>query len=261
MKHKCYVTYENFIESLVPSASIFSDVNSLLGNVNFESVLNFTDEDLELFFRDIYGDRLVAFPVEVIGDEPSDTFVFVKLKRLVKYTLLSNKPKYLAALKMYTADYKPDVNNFVDEKESTGLKVDDTKVTSTPSGAVKTTSPYITKTDQQNKTTTFDSDTARLNNQSIVDTTWANAGETRTSYENYKTESKNEPTNSKTSALGQDFNVGNNNQVVDRVLHKEGNIGTRSTQELWTQEIELKAFNIIEEFLNDVKEQVLLSVY
>jgi len=41
--------------------------------------------------------------------------------------------------------------------------------------------------------------------------------------------SESEPTNTKTSALGAEFNIGENNSVNDRVLHREGNIGVRST--------------------------------
>ena len=37
--------------------------------------------------------------------------------------------------------------------------------------------------------------------------------------------SESDPTNTKTSALGAEFNIGENNSVNDRVLHREGNIG------------------------------------
>ena len=73
--------------------------------------------------------------------------------------------------------------------------------------------------------------------------------------------SESEPTNTKTSALGAEFNIGENNSVNDRVLHREGNIGVKSTQELWTEELELKAYNIIEELFKDIKKVILLSVY
>jgi len=39
---------------------------------------------------------------------------------------------------MFTADYKPDVNNFVDEKETIGLKVDKNKTISGTDDGYKT---------------------------------------------------------------------------------------------------------------------------
>lgn len=266
---KSYKAWEDFKEdyhkkSLVnPFVGVNNIFYSIPGNessqtaLSFEKTLGFTDQIIEEYFTDLYAERPMAFAY----DEDSLPSTFNRVRRLIQRTVMANLRKYYAALQMYTAEYNPIENYNSTEKETTGLKADDVKVTSTPSGAIKTTSPYITKTDQQNKTTTFDSDVARLNNQSITDTTWQNAGETRTTYENYKTESKNEATNSKTSALGDKYNVGANNQVVDRVLTRAGNIGVTTSQQMLQSEIDLKAYNLIEEFFKDVKEQILLACY
>lgn len=269
---KCYKTLITYASEMQEErlSPLFDGLNQLFYNaenpesdpdsISFEKVLGFSDINLEQYFLDLYDERIIAFPYDK-EDSASILNTHRKITNLVKMTFLANKNKYVAALKMYKAKYKPDVNNFVDEKESNGLKVDKSNSSSTPSGSMTTTSPYITSTDTVNKTTTYDNDTLRNQNSTTVNNTWANAGQSTTTFDNYKVESQTEATNSKESALGEDFNVGQNNQVSDRILHREGNIGQRSTQELWNQEIDLKGFNVIEEFYKDIKDKILLSVF
>ena len=64
---------------------------------------------------------------------------------------------------MFTADYKPDVNNFVDEKETIGLKVDRNKTTSGPDGAYSTTTSITGNKTTETQVAPFDSST--YNNQ------------------------------------------------------------------------------------------------
>lgn len=251
---KIFIPYEEFKTEYL-DVNYFSGVNELLGVKNFETVLGFSDSDLDEYFTDLHGDSIYAYPINY----PITTDIAIqfsqKIDRIVKRTVKANKNKYLAALQMFTADYKPDVNNFVDEKETTGLKVDRNKTTSGPDGAYSTTTSITGDKTTETQVAPFDSSIYN-NQQKVIET----MPSTTTSI-NGSLKSESEPTNTKTSSLGADFNIGENNSVNDRILHREGNIGVRSTQELWTQELELKAYNLIEELFKDIKKTICLSVY
>ena len=64
---------------------------------------------------------------------------------------------------MFTADYKPDVNNFVDEKETIGLKVDKNKTTSGTDDGYKTITGVRGSKVTETQVAPFDSST--YNNQ------------------------------------------------------------------------------------------------
>ena len=221
---KVFVPYEEFKTQFL-DVNYFKGVNALLGDKNFETVLGFSDEMLDEYFTDLYGDRIYAYPINTPITTDTAIQFTQKIDRIVKRTVLANKPKYAAALAMFTADYKPDVNNFVDEKETIGLKVDRNKTTSGPDGSYSTTTTQSGSKTTETQVAPFDSST--YNNQTKVIETPDGIGTTTSINGSLKSES--EPTNSKTSALGEGFNIGENNSVNDRILHKEGNIGTRST--------------------------------
>lgn len=251
---KIFIPYEEFKTEYL-DVNYFAGVNELLGTQNFETVLGFSDSDLDEYFTDLHGDSIYGYPINYPITTDTAIQFSQKIDRIVKRTVKANKNKYLAALQMFTADYKPDVNNFVDEKETIGLKVDRNKTTSGPDGAYSTTTSITGSKTTETQVAPFDSSTYN-NQQKVVET----MPSTTTSI-NGNLKSESEPTNTKTSALGEGFNIGENNSVNDRVLHREGNIGQRSTQELWTQELELKAYNIIEELFKDIKETICLSIY
>lgn len=251
---KIFIPYEEFKTEYL-DVNYFAGVNELLGTVNFETVLGFSDSDLDEYFTDLHGDSIYGYPINYPITTDTAIQFSQKIDRIVKRTVKANKNKYLAALRMFTADYKPDVNNFVDEKETIGLKVDRNKTTSGPDGAYSTTTSITGDKTTETQVAPFDSSTYN-NQQKVIET----MPSTTTSI-NGSLKSESEPTNTKTSALGEGFNIGENNSVNDRVLHREGNIGVRSTQELWTQELELKAYNIIEELFKDIKKTICLSVY
>lgn len=251
---KIFIPYEEFKTEYL-DVNYFAGVNELLGTQNFETVLGFSDSDLDEYFTDLHGDSIYGYPINYPITTDTAIQFSQKIDRIVKRTVKANKNKYLAALQMFTADYKPDVNNFVDEKETIGLKVDRNKTTSGPDGAYSTTTSITGDKTTETQVAPFDSSTYN-NQQKVIET----MPSTTTSI-NGSLKSESEPTNTKTSALGEGFNIGENNSVNDRVLHREGNIGVRSTQELWTQELELKAYNIIEELFKDIKKTICLSVY
>ena len=256
---KIFIPYEEFKTEYL-DVNYFAGVNELLGVKNFETVLGFSDTDLDEYFTDLHGDSIYGYPINYPITTDTAIQFSQKIDRIVKRTVKANKNKYLAALQMFTADYKPDVNNFVDEKETIGLKVDKNKTTSGTDDGYKTITGVRGSKITETQVAPFDSST--YNNQQKVIEKYegdANPG-TTTSIEGHLT-SESVPTNTKTSALGAEFNIGENNSVNDRVLHREGNIGQRSTQELWTQELELKAYNIIEELFKDIKKTICLSVY
>lgn len=251
---KIFIPYEEFKTEYL-DVNYFAGVNELLGTVNFETVLGFSDSDLDEYFTNLHGDSIYGYPINYPITTDTAIQFSQKIDRIVKRTVKANKNKYLAALQMFTADYKPDVNNFVDEKETIGLKVDRNKTTSGPDGAYSTTTSITGDKTTETQVAPFDSSTYN-NQQKVVET----MPSTTTSI-NGNLKSESEPTNTKTSALGEGFNIGENNSVNDRILHREGNIGVRSTQELWTQELELKAYNLIEELFKDIKKTICLSVY
>lgn len=251
---KIFIPYEEFKTEYL-DVNYFAGVNELLGTQNFETVLGFSDIDLDEYFTDLHGDSIYAYPINYPITTDTAIQFSQKIDRIVKKTVKANKNKYLAALQMFTADYKPDVNNFVDEKETIGLKVDNNKTTSGPDGAYSTTTSITGSKITETQVAPFDSSTYN-NQQKIIET----MPSTTTSI-NGNLKSESIPTNTKTSAFGEGFNIGQNNSVNDRILHREGNIGQRSTQELWTQELELKAYNLIEELFKDIKKTICLSVY
>ena len=251
---KIFIPYEEFKTEYL-DVNYFAGVNELLGTVNFETVLGFSDSDLDEYFTDLHGDSIYGYPINYPITTDTAIQFSQKIDRIVKRTVKANKNKYLAALQMFTANYKPDVNNFVDEKETIGLKVDKNKTISGPEGAYSTTTSITGNKTTETQVAPFDSSTYN-NQQKVVET----MPSTTTSI-NGSLKSESEPTNTKTSALGEGFNIGENNSVNDRVLHREGNIGTTSSQQLWTQELELKSFDIIEELFKDIKKTILLSVY
>ena len=251
---KIFIPYEEFKTEYL-DVNYFAGVNELLGTQNFETVLGFSDSDLDEYFTDLHGDSIYGYPINYPITTDTAIQFSQKIDRIVKRTVKANKNKYLAALQMFTADYKPDVNNFVDEKETIGLKVDKNKTISGPDGTYSTTTSITGNKTTETQVAPFDSST--YNNQQKITETMPS---TTTSI-NGNLKSESEPTNTKTSAFGEGFNIGENNSVNDRILHREGNIGVRSTQELWTQELELKAYNIIEELFKDIKKTICLSIY
>lgn len=274
MKDKCltYKTWETFKEQYGEKGLVnpFVGINNLFYGyipnneetnpkaLSFEKTLGFTDQIIEEYFTDLYFDRPMAYAY----NEETLAKTFSRLRRLIQRTTMSNLRKYYAALVMYDAEYKPIENYNMVEKESLGRKQDNSKSTTTPSGSTTTTPlPYVTSQTTTNKTTTYDDDSFRNLDSSKVDLTYAGTEGSTTSFNDYNVESQIERTNSKVTALGEQYNVGSNAEETDRVLTRSGNIGVTTSQQMLQSEIELKAYNVMEIFFEDIRKEILLSCW
>lgn len=258
---KIFMPYEDFINSFGTPVNMFQDVNSILGDVNFQTVFGINDTDIEVYYNALYSDRPIAFPVSYDYLDTGDIKIFGKMKKLVDFVVKTNKPKYLAALNMVNSEYNPIENYNMTEKEASGLKIDKNKTKTGTDDGYKTITGVRGSKVTETQVAPYDS--SAYNNQSKVIEKYegdANPGST-TSVEGHLT-SESDPTNTKGTSLGADHSVGNdNNTVNDRVLTRTGNIGVTTTQQMWQQELELKKLNILEEFYHDINEKVLLACY
>ena len=59
---KIFIPYEEFKTEYL-DVNYFAGVNELLGVKNFETVLGFSDSDLDEYFTDLHGDSIYAYPI------------------------------------------------------------------------------------------------------------------------------------------------------------------------------------------------------
>lgn len=257
---KVFVPYEEF-KTQYFDLNYFRGINQILGERNFESVLGFSEEMLDEYFTDLHGDSIYAYPINTPITTDTAIDFTQKIDRIIKRTVRANKFKYLAGLEVFAADYNPIENYNMTEKEASGLKVDKNKTKTGTDDGYKTVNSVRGSKVTETQVAPFDSST--YNNQQKVIEKYEGAENpgTTTAIEGHLT-SESEPTNSKGTSLGETHSIGtDNNTVNDRVLTRAGNIGVTTTQQMLTQELELKRLNIIEELFSDIKKAICLSVY
>lgn len=272
LQYEYYITLDDF-KSSIGAAALFKGVNDLFHDptLNFESVLGFSDDYLEDYFSEIYGDRLIGFPL-YLEDAEQVQRVLGKIKTLIFRTTMANIEKYKAALSMYKETYNPIENYSMTEKEAAGSKRDSMSASSTggsssnSSNSGENTSPLQSTSSTTSQTSTFESSALRDENSNTTTYTYLNNNKSTSSSNASSTSSTeaattNSFTNSQQSSLGNEYNIGANNEVNDRILTRSGNIGVTTTQQMLQSEIDLKAYNLIEEYFSDIKTKIFLSCF
>lgn len=270
---KMYKSYETFKNEAEQSSysSIFSGVNSIFydyikGNkveeipnpISFEKVLGFTDEKLDEYFTFLYDEKAIAFPYS----DNEFSKIYNKIKYIVYDTTLANIRKYYAALYAFQVEYNPIENYNSTEKEATGLKKDKGTSTTNPGTTdVSTISSYENRTISENQTAPYDSESYKNTSKTTTTHEYTGGAPSTTITHSGSDTTTVSYDNTMQTALGNDYKVGSNNEETDRVLTRKGNIGVTTTQQMLQSEIDLKSLNVIKMFFNDIKEQILLSVW
>lgn len=272
LQYEYYITLDEFKAS-IGAAALFKGVNDLFHDptLNFESVLGFSDDYLEDYFSEIYGDRLIGFPL-YLEDAEQVQKILGKIKTLIFRTTMANIEKYKAVLSMYKEAYNPIENYSMTEKEAAGSKRDSMSASSTgesssnSSNSGENTSPLQSTSSTTSQTSTFESSALRDENSNTTTYTYLNNNKSTSSSNASSTSSTQAATtnsfiNTQESALGNEYNIGANNEVNDRILTRSGNIGVTTTQQMLQSEIDLKAYNLIEEYFSDIKTKIFLSCF
>lgn len=265
--HKTFISYEDLCENLVLHEEdkffVKTSFNSLIANlpknvnhINFENVFGLTDQELDEQFFNYYCECLMAYP---ISERLNMAELWTKLKQIAQTTFKMNGYKYLAGLETFYIEYNPIENYNSTEKEAIGHKLGGTSSSSSPNNYTSTTTLDVPKSTTINYATTYDNytDDRKVSKTEVeLDGTSSQSVTISGSITSSTT-----PTNDQKSDLA-DHDVGDTNyEVNDRVLTRSGNIGVTSTQQMLQQEIELKAYDLVQEVFNDLKHNVMLSVY
>lgn len=267
-KYKHFIDYETIAEELVLTDNdkffakanfnnLLSSLPKNLSHLTFENVFGLTDNDLDNQFYNLYEEALLAYP---LSDKLNKAQLWTKLKSVATNQLKANLYKYFAALETFTAEYNPIENYNATEKESLGRKIDDSRGATTPINYSTTSTINLPNTTQTNYGTTYDDNTTDRKVSKVV-TAYEGTNSTNSTL-NGQIKTETVIDNTKETALGVLYDVGNNNhEVNDRILTRKGNIGVTTTQQMLQSEIELKAYDIVQEVFNDLKKVVFLSVW
>lgn len=141
------------------------------------------------------------------------------------------KGLYSVYTTLITSTYDPLSNYDMTEQGADGQRLDKTKATTTPSGeTINTVETYRTGLDSTGD--------GSLTDKNVGTTTFNQA----------KTETETEPTNSQSMSFnGQ--TLSGYNQAKEHFLKRSGNIGVTTSQQMAESEIELRKFDILYEFV------------
>lgn len=260
------------VEELDPTRAyiptdFFEGLNAILAaypdnkdHLTFESVLGFNDELMGNCWASQYEDYYLYKAIDPDNKFQTDNLVNTCAAK-IKFVLAMNHTKYIAMLRSVAIDYNP-INNY-DMVENYIGSTKDSDITTTTTGNVTDTNNYNNFTTQvENFTYPYDSngvqgnatkDTSSLTTPSGTTTTTKDYG---AGLQVKETHDINQTTNQKID----DVEL-KGNHTDDHVLTRKGNIGVTTTQQLLESEIALKSRNIVDEFFNDINEQILLSVF
>lgn len=237
------------------------DVNTLLisGGI-FSKIANTTDqpfewltsEDALILDNNYYlghsGEKKISPYLRNLIQLEKDEKIDDYLSSLANYLILRFKDKWNKVHKAYIeSDYKPLNNYDMDELRTPNLK--DTEIIDIDrDNEEKQKTDLTTSTDTDNS-----ADVYGFNSQNPVPSAKATG--------NNDTTVTGELDDNKVVSHGEEKGSRDTSHTGTETLHREGNIGVTTSQQMLQSELELRKYNFYEEIMKDVDSVLTLSVY
>lgn len=204
-------------------------------------------DDLAQIYCDYYGLNYLVEPLDESGAFPY-TDSIGKLARRIKSVLQMNKGKYLKLIELQGYSYNPLWN--VDGTEEYAY-LENQGVNDV---SQKTKTPTIT-----GRTNVYDGNLRDATQTSYSAVEGNYNGVTDTTYTHNNAKNGNQDYSGGQDVFGNNVVGGDKYHTEKKV--RQGNIGITKTQELIESERENLKFSLIQEFFNDINEQILIGVY
>lgn len=225
------------------STTIFDSCHYFDGTIEYQGVqlmdLGIGANELWEYWLIKFGDRRIGFP---IGDKSAAA---LKINDLVENFILFNQNKYYGMMKALSIEYNPLAS--YDMTEISG---------GTSETADFHTTPAHTETTVQS--TTYESETFRNANKSITGPQTLSGGGDSFNNAGYADSNKT-LTWTNGDATG-DFTTPAGNTTSVAKSHKWGTTD-RPAQEFLEKEFEIRKWNILDEFFEDLNKETLLSIW
>lgn len=215
-----------------------ANLSPLFSKVTTFKDIGFGPQELYEYFTLKYFDRPMA---REYNDEDKESLI-TWFKKMVAYVVLRNKYKYETLLGTVGLDYNPIENyNMVELTGEFTKNGGTTQTNSAQQGSGPTTINSVSQYDTEafsnsSKSETYGTTTTTTEHENIDDTIAA-----------------------KDNAYGNE--VTEIDAIGGRKLTRSGNIGVTTTQQMLESERELARLSIIDEFMDDVKKEILLGIY
>lgn len=287
---KYWITMEQLKKKLnnqIPN--LFASIDSI--QKQFDSEITFTNlfhttplEISQIFFRQ-YEEFLLY---KKISDGDDIQAYLNDLKYRVDDVIRMNAYKYKAMLEPFKLEYDPIANYDMKEKHIDSR--DNSDYSDKTSGTLKTensrsgsmvvkpnsadgisTTNYVVPYDESaidtGNGTSIERETSKVVQKGGTETFYGTEANpykstSTTTPINYGTEhSYLNKVSSGDKALEDDFNHNSQTQIDKGSIHRWGNIGVTTTQQMLESEIQLKRNSVLKELFEDVKQDILLSVF
>ena len=199
---------------------------NIFDNVHFFETLNITTPDLYKYFTIKYSDFRYRSDNELT------------IAETVNFVTEIYNDNFTRKVNALTIDYKP-LENY-DSTEIEEITNNLTQISNTTENSSITTNNTTSSTEENvSKISPYDSE--NFNNNTSDNGTISGMGETKTTGEN-----KNDLNNTE-------------NGKTSRTLTRHGNIGVTTSQKMLTSELNLRKFNIIDDYLQLISDYILIS--